>query len=434
MHVGPRRLEEPEGQWERTRAVRYQHFLERAAAVTPVVVLGVFNGPNEIGIVRYLGRRGVPVLVLDNNRACLKAPSRYAAKRLCPDPHYDETGFVDELERVARDLPQKAVLFPGRDDYVPSLVGAAERLSQYFLMPFAGPTVMTRLLDKWQQFEAAQRVGVDAPRSTLLLSAVDAAAAAEEFVFPAILKPSMAQEGDRRLGVKLVSVRTPAELPEAYERASVCGPLLMQEYIPGKDDETYYVGSYLDAHSRPLAVFTGRRLRQYPRGFGAARSAESVWVPEVADAGLRLLKELRFHGVSHVEFKRDHRDGKFKLIEINARHYGTHALAAASGVDLSAAAYNDALGRPFTAPRQREGVRWVCARRDVPRSLQEILQGELSPREWLASLRGTRVDGVFSLDDPLPGLVDSVRVGVRLAGRAARIAVKRAGIGTSQRS
>ena len=414
--------------------MRYQRFLERAAEVPPVVVLGMFNGPNEIGIVRDLGRRGVPVLMTDNNSGGSRVPSRYAAKRLVPDPHHDDEGFLDELERIARDLPQRAVLFAGRDDYLLPVVGAAERLDPYFLMPFSRQGVMTRLLDKWQQFEAAQRVGVDAPRSALLLSAADAEAAVADFAFPAILKPTTAQAGQRHLGMKVVPVKTAAHLPEAYARSSVCGPLLIQEHIPGEDDETYYLGSYLNEQSQPLAVFTGRRLRQYPRGFGAARSAESVWVPEVADAGLRLLQELRFHGVSHVEFKRDHRDGRYKLIEINARHYGTNALAAASGVDLSAAAYNDVLGRPFAASRQREGVRWLIARRDVPASVQEILRGEMSPREWLASLRGTRVDGVFSFDDPIPGLADGVRVGVRHARRTARIAAERVGMGTAQRS
>jgi D-aspartate ligase len=414
--------------------VRYQRFLDRAATVPPVVVLGMFNGPNEIGVARDLGRRGVPVLMTDNNKPGFGVPSRYAAKRLVPDPHHDGDGFLDELESVGRDLPQKAVLFAGRDDYLLPVVGAAERLVPYFLMPFAGLAVMTRLLDKWQQFEAALQAGVDTPRSALLLTAADAAAAAGEFAFPAILKPTTAQAGQRHLGVKLVPVKSAAQLPEAYERASVCGPLLLQEHIPGKDNETYYLGSYLNQRSEPLAVFTGRRLRQYPRGSGAARSAESVWVPEVADAGLRLLRELRFHGVSHVEFKRDHRDGRYKLIEINARHYGTHALAAASGVDLSAAAYNDALGRPFTAPRQREGVRWLIARRDVPASVQEILHGELSPGEWLASLRGTRVEGVFSFDDPVPGLADGLRVGVRHARRVIRIAAERSGGRAPRRS
>ncbi len=409
----------------------YQRFLERGAAVPPVVVLGVFNGPNEIGIARDLGRRGIPVLIVDNNPSGLRVPSRFAAKRPVPDPHHDAAGFLVELEGIARELPQKAVLFPGRDDYLLPVVGAADRLSEHFMMPFAGLEVMTRLLDKWQQFEAARAAGVDTPRSALLLSAADAEAAAADFTFPAILKPTTGQAGQRHLGIKLVPVKDAAALPEAYERASVCGPLLLQEHIPGGDDQAFYLGSYLNAASEPLAVFTGRRLRQYPRGSGAARSAVSVWLPEVAEAGLRLLKELRFHGVSHVEFKRDPRDGLYKLIEINARHYGTHALASAAGVDLSLVAYEDALGRPFTAGRQRDGVRWIVARRDVPAAIQEMLHRDLSPREWLGSLRGTRVDGVFSFDDPLPGLADGLKVGVRMTKRTVRIALQRAGAGGS---
>ena len=45
---------------------------------------------------------------------------------------------------------------------------------------------------------------------------------------------------------------------------SDCGTLMLQESIPGDDDELFTVGSYLDAESRPLAVFTGHKLRQHP--------------------------------------------------------------------------------------------------------------------------------------------------------------------------
>lgn len=411
--------------------MKLQRFLDRGAVTPPAVVLGVFIGPNEIGVARYLGRRGVPVLMMDNNRHGFAVPSRYAAKMLCPDPHHDEAGFVHQLERVGRELPQKAVLFPGRDDYVLPVAAAAARLGEHFLMPFSALPVMARMLDKWQQIEGARRAGVDTPHSVLLLSAGDMAGAADDVPFPAILKPTTPQAGQRHLGAKVLLLGTAAELPAAYEKASVCGPLLLQEYIPGEDDETYYLGSYLDAESRPLAVFTGRRLRQYPRGFGAARSAESVWVPEVADAGLRLLRELRFHGVSHVEFKRDRRDGRFKLMEVNARHYGTHSLAAACGVDLSFVAYADALGRPIIAPRQREGVKLLMASRDFVASPQEILRGELTLPEWLTSLRGTRLDGVFSFDDPLPGVAGFVHAVTRVARRSLDKAKRRVKIGAA---
>jgi hypothetical protein len=49
----------------------------------------------------------------------------------------------------------------------------------------------------------------------------------------------------------------------------------------------------------------------------------------------------------------------------------------------------------------------------VPDSLREILRGQLDAVEWLASLKGTRVDGMLSLRDPIPGLVDIWRYGSR---------------------
>jgi predicted ATP-grasp superfamily ATP-dependent carboligase len=219
------------------------------------------------------------------------------------------------------------------------------------------------------------------------------------------------------MGSKAIHVQTQGDLPAAYERAKVCGALLLQEFVPGGEDAVFYLGSYLDRGSRALATFTGRRLRQSPPMYGLASLATSVWVPEVAEAGVRLLREMGWHGVSHVEFKRDPRDGRYKLMEINTRHYGTNALATACGVDLTGVAYDDALGRPRSAPRQCEGVRWVHARRYLGGSVRAALHGDRAARRLLGPLRGVRVDGVLSLDDPLPGAAEALVRGARLSRR-----------------
>jgi predicted ATP-grasp superfamily ATP-dependent carboligase len=52
-------------------------------------------------------------------------------------------------------------------------------------------------------------------------------------------------------------------------------------------------------------------------------------------------------------------------------------------------------------------------------------------REWLTSLRGTRVDGMFCLDDPLPGVGDAVDTATHLMRRVLDIAKRRAGIGAA---
>ena len=171
---------------------------------------------------------------------------------------------------------------------------------------------------------------------------------------------------------------------------------MLQERIPGGDDELYTVGSYLDAARARWPCSPAASCASTRTPAAAAASGESVWVPELADAGLRLLQELRFHGVSQVEFKRDPRDGRYCLMEVNARHWKWHWLAAACGVNLSLAAYRDAIGEPYVAPRQADGVKWIVAIKDMPLTLlPRSAAASCTPVAGARSLRGTRVDGLY---------------------------------------
>ncbi len=154
----------------------------------------------------------------------------------------------------------------------------------------------------------------------------------------------------------------------------------------------------------PLGVFCGRKLRQTRAGMGTCRVGESVWIDEVVDEGLRLLRELRFHGISQVEFKHDRRDGRYKLIEVNPRLWQWHGLAAACGVDLPWIAYQDLTGRGPPPVRMRaERKRWAIT-----------LMAGSSP----ALQRPPYVDAVIALDDPLPGLAQLSRLARNLVARA----------------
>src|SRR5213596_1144981 len=171
---------------------------------------------------------------------------------------------------------------------------------------------------------------------------------------------------------------------------------MVQELVPGDDDTLYTVGSYLTSDGRPVGVFSGRKLRQTPRGIGTCRVGEAVWVQEAVDAALRLLAEFGYSGISQVEFKRDPRDGRFKLMEVNPRLWEWHGLAAACGVDLPLIAYRDVTGEHVEPVRMRAaGKRWAItlARRARPR-----------PQ------RPPYVDAVWARDDPRPALVHAARV------------------------
>ena len=399
--------------------MRLTSFVDAAAAQPPAAVFQVSYACG-LDVIRDLGRHGVPVVGLDADPAAIGLRSRFAAGTVCPDPLADEEAFLTWLEGFGARLPQRAVVFPSHDEYIWPLSRHAARLEPWFVVPFSRWDVMQRVYDKRAQMEAARRAGVHTPQTVFVSSGAQLEAAAGDVPFPAVLKPVESLAFKLRFHRHILDVQSPADLRRIYDKVDDLGVLMLQERIPGGEHELWTVGSYLDAGSRPLAVFTGHKLRQYPHAGGSCLAGVSARDERLADAALRLLQELRFHGVSQVEFKRDPRDGRFCLMEVNARHWKWHGLATACGVNLSLAAYSDAVGRPFVAPQQVDGVKWIVANKDVPLALLEIAKRQRDPVAYVRSLRGTRMDGLHALDDPAPGLLNAWTVARQIVTRAPR--------------
>jgi D-aspartate ligase len=360
-----------------------------AAAV--VVDVGWVNG---LAAVRSLGRAGVPVLALDHRRSALGFRSRYAEAVLCPDPQ-DEDAFVSFLAELGEELERPAPIFPTHDEPLNATARGAERLGDRFRFPFPPWELLLRVQSKRAQLEAAAEAGLSVPRTLHPRSVEEARQAGGELGYPVLVKPSMTEGFKRRFGRQAFRCENERELEEAYAQAEQYEPMV-QEVVPGGDEELYTLGSYLAEDGEALGLFCGRKLRQTPPGVGTCRVGEAVWIEEVVQQGLALLRALSFHGISQVEFKRDPRDGELKLMEVNPRLWQWHSLAAACGVDVPLIAYKDLVGeRPEPASMNGRRRRWAIT----------FLRGE-SP----ALQRPPYVDAVFAADDPKPALVQAVRL------------------------
>jgi predicted ATP-grasp superfamily ATP-dependent carboligase len=248
---------------------------------------------------------------------------------------------------------------------------------------------------KRAQLDAAAEAGVSVPRTLHPRSAEEARRAGGELGYPVLVKPSTTEGFKRRFGRQAFRCDDERQLEEAYAQAEPYEPMV-QEVVPGGDEELYTLGSYLAEDGEALGLFCGRKLRQTPPGVGTCRVGEAVWVEEVVQKGLALLRALGFHGISQVELKRDRRDRELKLMEVNPRLWQWHGLAAACGVDVPLIAYRDLVGeRPEPASMNGRRRRWAIT----------FLRGE-SP----ALQRPPYVDAVFAADDPKPALVQAVRL------------------------
>ena len=105
------------------------------------------------------------------------------------------------------------------------------------------------------------------------------------------------------------------------------------------------------------------------------------------------------------ELKRDAETGEHLIVEPNiGRPTGRSATAEAGGVELLYAMYCDVLGLPLPPDLAQRyvGAKWIYLGRDLPSALHYWRRGELSVRGWLESLRGPKIDAVWSWRDPLP--------------------------------
>jgi D-aspartate ligase len=352
-------------------------------ATAVVVDVGWVNG---LAAIRSLGRAGIDVYAVDHRRSALGFRSRYAKPLLSPDPQ-DEEAFVTFLAELELEAP--APIFPTHDEPLNAISRAGDRLGKRYLFPFPGWDVLQQIQSKRSQLETAERAGIPVPRWATT------SAAADELGYPVLVKPSSTEGFKRRFGRQAFRCENRAEVERAFAEAAEYKPLV-QELIHGGDGELYTLGSYLSADGEPLGLFCGRKLRQTPPGIGTCRVGEAVWVEEVVDQGLRLLRELGHTGLSQVEFKRDARDGSYRLMEVNPRLWQWHGLAAACGVDLPRIAYQDLTGtRPDPVSTNGRRRRWAIT---------------FVPGERPAPQRPPYVDGVFARDDLKPALVQAARL------------------------
>ena len=193
---------------------------------------------------------------------------------------------------------------------------------------------------------------------------------------------------------------------------------MVQEVIPGWGEAQFSYAAICQ-DGRSVASLVARRLRQFPMDFGRASTCvETVDEPAVVEPSARMLEAMKFTGIVELEFKHDRRDGHYKLLDINPRVWGWHSLGARAGVDFSYLLWLQACGAAVPRSRPQIGVRWVRASTDLRTVALEILRGRLSLGEYSRSLRGPRGAAIFSLDDPLPGLLELPLL-VYLLGRRA---------------
>jgi D-aspartate ligase len=373
-------------------------------AVGALVVGGDHPG---LGIARSLGRRGIPVYVVEDQQ-CISKFSKYATRVVRVADLLDERKTVDAvLELGQRFGLRDWVLFPTRDETVAAFSRYRAELARFFRVTTGEWESVQWAWDKKKTYELAESLDIPCPKTFNLKNASELPSVFSHL--PLAIKPAVKENFFYATGAKAWRADTAEQLEKLYEKAAThISPeeILLQEIIPGGGQEQYsYCAFFRDR--RPHSTLTARRSRQHPREFGrAATYVESVNAPQIELLAERFLKSIDYYGLVEIEFKRDPRDGEYKLLDVNARAWGFHSIGPACGVDFPYLLYADQLGLPADPVRGKNGIGWLRSLTDIPTAISDLAHGSLGFGAYLQSIRATRVEAVFSWEDPLPWLVE----------------------------
>ena len=143
--------------------------------------------------------------------------------------------------------------------------------------------------------------------------------------------------------------------------------MIVEEIVPGEDSTPRCTTASTSTGTPDRWPPSPGRSSACCRSASARRpSCRAATTPSSSGSASTCCGAIRYQGLGGIEFKRDARDGRYKLIEFNARYGMWDSLGMRCGVDIPWAAYRDALGEPVEPQRSyRTGVSWVDLQRDA---------------------------------------------------------------------
>jgi len=394
----------------------------------PVLLLGGVN------LVRTLGLAGIPAIVATADPGEPALASRHCREHVLLPPlsEANACGALELLgERLHARYGARLPLMYGSDDALALVHAHRERLERHFRLLLCDAEIAHALIDKdrFQRLAAARALPV--PRELQWEGCGPGSVAGA--TGPVLAKPRTKVDWhDCALHARLFGESGKARIfasgAEALADRLVAmhrEQLTFQEWIPGGDEALWSYHGVADEQGHLLASFIGRKIRTDPPLTGESAFIELAHDDSLAALGAEIAARLPLKGVFKMDLKRDPRDGRWYLLEINARYNLWNHLGAKNGVNLMEAAYRYLLegARPQPA-RAGTTYRWLAFDGDRRAFRALHARGELTLRDWIASLAESRlVYNVFAWDDPGPWLrLWAVRIARRVNRGPRRVA------------
>jgi D-aspartate ligase len=383
----------------------------------PVLVLKVGRlvlHHGGVGIIRSLGRIGIPVYSVVEDHFTPAALSRYLTGAIVWEMHgMDSNRFLEGMAIIGEKLGHPTIVIPTDDMGAILLAEHAETLRQWFAFPQVPATLPRTLANKRELYRLCQEWKMPCPFSVFPNSPEEITDLIEHASYPIVIKA--AESWSLPAGIHTTTVAWNVGEARAYceNAGKLRRPnLIFQEFIaPAYGEDWFYHGYRNGASGRTLG-FTGRKARSYPSYAGPTTLGHTERNDSLRRQTEAFLEKIGYSGIMDLDYRLDKRDGEYKLVDFNPRIGAQFRLFEDSaGVDLAQALYFDLAGvKVAGAIAEAKPRTFVAEFHDLVASVAHFRQGRLNFRQWVRSLRGAKERAWFSWDDLLPFLTVCVRL------------------------
>jgi D-aspartate ligase len=367
-------------------------------------------GPNGLGITRSLGREGIQVVGADSDPLASGLYSTYCKRLITSDPVKEPQRVLSLLLSEGKKHLGKSVLFPASDANVLLVSRFRRELSECFQFAIPSKEIVESVINKRVLYELAEKAGIPHPKTHYPASLQDVQEVKDDIRYPVYIKPYYSHLWQERYRSKGFVANSPSEMIAKYKELFDAGiGAMLQSIVTGPDSNIVDVCAYLSEKSEPLATFVARKLRQHPNKFGVGTCKVSMHDPALLETGLRFFREINYVGPGVIEFKKDNRDGKYKMLELNARFNHSNIQATYAGVNLPLIQYLHLTEQSEERPRDhKDGVIWLDAIPDFLAFCQLNRKGELPLSTWFRSTLEANCHSYFAWDDMKPFIMECI--------------------------
>lgn len=351
-----------------------------AKVLPPCIVLGM-ETQIGLGIVRELGRAGVPVIGIGHEPNAIGLASRYLMRGLVVNPPRSPE-LISAIRALGEEFGPCCLLTVSEAN----LAWLGQHRNSFGTVRAVVPAQekLALVLDKQQTLQAAREVGIDVPETIELSTMAHAKEIAKGFTFPAVLK----WKDPNAVATKLSANKLPllkAEYVYTAERFLAVTrryePLgewpIVQAYCTGQG-----LGQFFYMHNgQAVRRFQHLRIAEWPPEGGFSSVCDSVPLEKhlaLQEKSIALLRFIGWEGVAMVEYRWDAVTDKAVLMEINGRYWGSYPLAVHCHADFALLSYYLESGLDLPAlPALRPAIRCRMMSTEIKRLVRIFLHPEL---------------------------------------------------------